>query len=262
MSFTEYYNSLKENPNNISYWYPKIKDCGILVPYTYIATVPEEVVKACFMEGKKQQECIDTIYNWVKNELMPAIPRTLRGLLFIKNGAFSNKFDFSTALARYNALDLTRSMIEINYASLMYETGGNTEIAIRNRIPHYPDVDPCIYNGMPLRNEYRIFYDFDTHRTLYIVNYWDWEYCHDAIAEYNITDKIIYESVYPKLSEHYEVNKYQVMQLVDDKMKNATDMTGIWSIDIMEANDQLWLIDMAVAEQSVYWDPVAAGIES
>lgn len=259
MSFTDYYNHLKENTNNISFWYPKIKDCGILTPNTFITDIPEEVLKACFMEGN-QQRCIDTVYNWVRDVLMPAIPQELRGLLFVKNGAYSNKFDFHTACARYNALEIARSIIEINYASLMFETGGNTEIAIRERIMHYEDIVPCIYNGMPLQNEYRVFFNFDTKKALYVVNYWDWDYCHDSISR-NISDKIIYEAHYGRLEEHYKANKDKIMQYVEDHMQNVTGLEGIWSVDIMEANDQLWLIDMAIGHRSAYWNPELAGVE-
>ena len=253
MSFTDYYNELKNNKNNISYWYPKIKNCGIHTPETFITEVPEVVVKACFMEGD-QQKCIDTIYNWVKTDLMDKIPSNLRGLLFIKNGAFSNKFDFNTACARYVALDITRSIIEINYTSFMFETGGNTELAIRERIMSNDNNTPCIYRGMPLHNEYRVFYDFDKNKALYVVNYWDWNYCHEAISR-DATDKIVYESVYPELEKHYNKNCNKVMQLVDDAMKKVTGLDGIWSVDIMEANNELWLIDMAVGNQSAYWNP-------
>jgi hypothetical protein len=259
MNFTDYYNGFKDNPNNISFWYPKIKDCGILTPNTYITDIPEEVLKACFMEGN-QQECIDTVYNWVKNELMPNLPNELRGLLFIKNGAFSNKFDFNTACARYSALDIARSIIEINYASLMFETGGNAEIAIRERIVSNEYFVPCIYNGMPFQNEYRIFYNFDTKKALYIVNYWDWKYCYDAISR-NITDKLVYECYYGRIQEHFEENRIRIMQYVEEHMQNVTGLEGIWSIDIMEANGNLWLIDMALGHCSAYWDPVLAGIE-
>ena len=259
MSFTDYYNHLKENPNNISFWYPKIKDCGIPTPKTYIIDIPEEVLIACFMDGDQKQN-MDIVYNWVKNELMTAIPEDLRGLLFIKNGAFSNKFDFNTACVRYSSLDIARSIIEINYASLMLETGGNTELAIRERILNQKEDVPCIYNGMPLRNEYRVFYNFDTKKALYVVNYWDWDYCYDAISR-NMSDKIIYESYYGRLKEHYETNKDKVMQYVEEHMQTVTGLDGIWSIDIMEANNNLWLIDMALGYRSAYWDPVKAGLQ-
>jgi hypothetical protein len=256
MSFTEYFNSFKENPNNISFWFPKVKDCGIRVPETYITEIPEDVFKACFMDHPLEDT--DTVYKWVKDELMPAIPETLRGLLFIKNGAYSNKFDFNTACVRYTALDIARSIIEINYASLMLGTGGNSEIAIRERIMHYDTITPCIYHDMPLQNEYRVFYDFDKKKALYVVNYWDWGYCHDAIAR-NISDKIVYEHYYGRLLENYEATKDSVMELVENHMQNV-ELTGIWSVDIMQANGDFWLIDMAVGHRSAYWDPVKAGV--
>jgi hypothetical protein len=113
---------------------------------------------------------------------------------------------------------------------------------------------------MPLQNEYRVFYDFDSKQPLYIVNYWDWGYCHDAISR-NITDKLVYECYYGRILEHYEENKDMVMEYVDKHMKNVTGLKGIWSVDIMEANGRFWLIDMAVGYDSAYWDPVLAGVE-
>lgn len=175
--FTHYYDSLKNNQNNISFWYPKIKSCE------------------------------------------------------------------------------TRSLIEINYASLMFETGGNTEVAIRERIIADESITPCIYNGMPLRNEYRVFYDFDKKKVLYIVNYWDWDFCHDAISR-NVTDKIVYEAAYPELSKRFAENKNSVKDIVKKAMEKVNGLTGIWSIDILADESQnLWLIDMAVGRQSAYWDP-------
>lgn len=251
--FTNYYESLKENPNNISYWYPKIKDCGMLVPETHIIQVPEDIVIAFFMEGDIQGN-MDKVYEWVKTEVMPSLPDTLKGLIFMKNGAFSNKFDFNTCAIRANTIEIARNLIEINYTSLMFDTGGNTEVAIRERILYDSTNTPCIYHGMPLRPEYRVFYDFDNKKALYVVNYWDWNYCHDAITR-DITDKVIYEAYYPTLEKHYAENCGFVMQYVEDHMQNVEGFTGIWSVDVLEDCGKLWLIDMALGHRSAYWDP-------
>lgn len=252
--FTNYYESLKNSQNNISFWYPKIKDCGILVPRTQIFEVPEYIVEAFFMEGDQQYK-MDEVYQWVKAELLPALIPELQGLIFIKNGAYSNKFDFHTCATRATAMDITRSLIEINYASLMFETGGNTEVAVRERIMSDESITPCIYNGMPLQNEYRVFYDFDKKKVLYIVNYWDWDFCYDAISR-NATDKMVYEATYPELSKRFEENKNSVKDIVKESMKKVNGLTGIWSIDILaDESKNLWLIDMAVGRQSAYWDP-------
>ena len=254
----DYYNDLKQDVHNVSYWFPKVKDCGIKVPETFIKVIPEELLPHLFMD--KPDEDINIIFNWVQSELIPDIPSTLRGLIFVKNGAFSNKFDFNTCSIRSNALELTRAIIEINYASLMFDTGGNTEIVIRKRIPFDERITSTIYHGMPLRNEYRVFYDFDNRKALYIANYWDWDYCHDAISR-NITDKLIYEKVYNSLAEHYVQNREKVMNLVEEHMKDV-DLTGIWSVDILEDEcHDFWLIDMALGYRSAYWNPEKAGIK-
>lgn len=245
-----YYQDLKDDVHNVSYWFPKVENCGIRVPQTFIKTVPEEIMFSFFME---KPDDMDKIYEWVKNELMPEIPMELKGLIFIKNGAFSNKFDFNTCAVVCNALNVTRAIIEINYASLMFETSGNAEIVIRERIDCDTRKVPCIYHGMPLRNEYRVFYDFDSRKACYIVNYWDWAYCHEGISR-DATDKIVYESVYSSLQEHYEQRKDEVMKLVEDHMKEV-DLSGVWSVDILEDEaGNFWLIDMALGYRSAYWD--------
>lgn len=258
MSFTDYYNFLKEDQNNISFWYPKIKDCGLLVPETFIITAPEDIVLSFSMEGN-MQENIDKVYQWVKVEVLPVLPENLRGLVFMKNGTFSNKFDFGTCAIRANGLEIARNLIEINYVSMMFETGGNTEVAFRERISYDPEKTPCIYHGMPLRNEYRIFFNFDTKKALYGVNYWDWDYCHDDISR-DFTDKIIYETVYPDIQKRFEANKDNVMMIVEEKMRNVEGLAGIWSVDILEDEEHsLWLIDMAVGCCSAYWNPELIG---
>lgn len=254
---SSYYDDLKNDVHNVSYWFPKVKDCGIKVPETFIKEIPESLFEHLFMD--KPDKDIGVIFKWVQEELIPNIPDTLRGLIFVKNGAFSNKFDFNTCSIRSNVLELTRAIIEINYASLMFDTGGNTEIVIRERIPFDESKTPTIYHGMPLRNEYRVFYDFDNKKALYVVNYWDHDYCYDAISR-NITDKIVYEKAYGPLSEHYMHNKEKVMSLINDHMKDIS-LTGIWSVDILEDEvGDFWLIDMALGYRSAYWDPKKAGV--
>ena len=258
LDISDFYNDLKQDVLNVSYWFPKIENCGIKVPQTFIKEIPVELFTHLFLDHP--EEDIDYIYNWVKNDLIPSIPEELHGLIFIKNGTFSNKFDFSTCCIRCNPLEITRSIAEINYASLMFDTGGNTEIVIRERIPYDNQKTMTIYNGMPLRNEYRAFYDFDNHKALYITDYWEWSYCHDAIS-CNATDKLVYEKAYNDLHTHYLINHEQVLKLVEEHMKDV-NLSGIWSIDLLEdKNKELWLIDMAIGHRSAYWDPKKAGIK-
>lgn len=255
MDFTDYYNDLKNNPNNMSNWLPAIIDCGLNIPKTMVFQVPEAVLQACFMEGEYQDN-FNTVYNWVVDEVMPKLKANyLTGLIFVKNGAFSNKYDFKSCAVRYNPLEIANSVIEINYASLTLDTGGNTEFIVRERIPYDDSKTATIYNGMPLRVEYRLFYDFDNHRAKYIVNYWDWDYCHNAISR-NLSDRIIYEHEYPALKESFESNKEEMVKYLHSHLKNVTGLTGIWSVDVMVDDKGLpWVIDMAQGHRSAYWDP-------
>ena len=252
LDISDFYNDLKQDVLNVSYWFPKIENCGIKVPQTFIKEIPVELFSHLFLDHP--EEDIDYIYNWVKNELMPSIPDDLRGLIFIKNGAFSNKFDFSTCSIRCNPLEITRSIAEINYASLMFDTGGNTEIVIRERIPFDERITPTIYHGMPLRNEYRVFYDFDNRKALYIANYWDWDYCHELICKKE-KDKNVYEKIYSKLHEEHERLEDKHLCSVSAALSRIEDLSGIWSVDFILEENRVWLIDMALGECSAYYEP-------
>lgn len=258
MSFTEYYNSFKTNPNNFSNWFPKVEHCGIKVPKSIIISVPEEVAYAYFMEH--QDKDIQTVMAWVKEYLMPLTKEVVgqSPYIFIKNGTFSDKFTFSNCRCRSTFPEITMSIIDINYASLMFGAAGISEIILREYIPANPAKTVCIYNGMPLRPEFRCFYDFDQRKLLYSKNYWDWDYCHEAIGR-DATDKFVYEHAYPYIEAEYGKRLPEVEKMVSDHMKNV-DLTGIWSVDILynEADDTYYLIDMAIAEQSAYWDPEKA----
>jgi hypothetical protein len=255
MEFSDFYKDLQADRNNMSYWLPKIQNQGLRIPKTCIIPMPEKVMDACFMDGDRKKN-MAVVGKWVTETVMPKLEEeSLTGLIFVKNGCFSNKFDFRSCSIIANPLALTASVIDINYQSFMFDAGGNTELAIRERIPYDEEKTPTIYNGLPLRNEYRIFYDFDNHKPLYIVNYWDWDYCHDSICRV-ASDRIIYESAYPELEEHYEKEKNTVLFYVNSGLKNVTGLSGIWSVDILEdESGTFWLIDMAVGQQSAYWDP-------
>lgn len=262
---SDYYNSLASDPNNMSFWLPKILEKGkfdsFQIPKTAIVSVPEEIIELFFMEkqGMTQNEIMLKIMEWVRDEFMPkAVDKIGEGMWFIKNGGFSNKFNFSTCKnVSANLLKLTANIIDINYTSFMFDTGGNTELIAREYLSANHDV-PCIYNGMPLRTEIRIFYDFDKHKTLYTANYWDYDYCHNEISK-NITDKIVYEVWYPTLEKRYEILKEKIIPIADAGLAEVDGLHGIWSIDFMEQfpNDEspLYLIDMAMAETSAYWNP-------
>lgn len=62
---------------------------------------------------------------------------------------------------------------------------------VRKFIESSAGMTPCIYNGLPLRPEFRVFYDFDARKPIFTANYWDYDYVYPHL--YHATDKIIFE---------------------------------------------------------------------
>lgn len=249
MDSYEFYAKFRNDINNFSYWYPKVQHCGIRVPKSVVISVPDDLMDAFYLDHPDKD--IPTIEEWVKNSVLPVIPDTLDAI-FVKNGTFSNKFHFSSCTPNTDLRSLTQAIIEIQEASLCFETGGNSEIVIRERIPEEEGL--ChIYHGMPLRPEFRVFYDFDVHRPLYVVNYWDRDYCHRHIARIP-EDAEQYDKAYPKIKDFFKAHADIVLQAVHEHMKDVTGLEGIWSIDIMFANHEYYLIDMAIGYRSAYYD--------
>ena len=246
----------RRDKNNFSFWFPKVENCGIKVPRSVVLIVPEEITHCFFMERKTDA---DDIAAWVRESVMPAI-KDLGSLLFIKNGGFSNKFDFRTCATRNNLYELVANICMINYQSLCFDTGGETELVIRQRIG-WSDGDKCyhIYNGMPLRPEFRVFYDFDRRKVLYSVNYWDYDHCNEAISR-DMTDGLAYNAAYHDIDAFFKENQKNVETIVDQHMSTVSGLDGIWSVDIMWYDNDYWLIDMAIGSASAYYDPKKCGI--
>lgn len=248
----EHYKDEINNPNNFSYWYPKVKDCGIKMSKTWIFKFTFEEWKT--IEAMEEKESREKALEILK-EKIEGNKEIKRGRLYnIKNGAFSNKFNANDCFSNY--YDIPRKFLNIQYAGMCYDADGTSEMIIREVIDYDPSVVPTIYNGLPLRPEYRVFVDFDNDNTLYIVNYWDYDYCYSHL---NKTDKIIFDYMRSYLESEFENNKDKVIELIENNLipynkKNEDRLTGIWSVDIMKADKDYYLIDMAIGCQSAYYD--------
>lgn len=266
--FMAMYNDFALDPNNMSFWLPKIMPAAheaLKIPKTAIVTVPPEVMELFFMEkqGMTTTEIAERIYNWVRDEFYPTAKTVVGdGLWFLKNGSFSNKFVFKNCRTLSSDLmKMTANIIDINYTSLCFDAGGTTEMIAREFIAPPKDI-PTIYEGMPLRCEIRIFYDFDNHKPLYHVNYWDWDYCNKDICR-DPTDAIVYKHECARLQTRYQQIAPVVTDIVAERMAKVDSLSGVWSIDVMENNEySLYLIDMAVGYRSAYWNPVKAGVSN
>jgi hypothetical protein len=235
----------RKHPNLLSNWYTKIKDVpGLKIPETAIIPVPFEVFAV--FENDEIDKGMEVIEAFVEAEI---IPRMDKRSWFIKNGCFSDKFDFQHAIT--NPGKVLDDFVDIQYNSACFETGGVSEIILREIIPWDEVKTATIYYGLPLRTEIRVFYDFDARRVLYAVNYWDFDYCRPYIC--SRTDQIIFDATKDEILAGYEKHKERVTNAVDAAMRDV-EMSGNWSIDILvDDRGNIWLIDMAQAERSAYW---------
>lgn len=238
----------KENPNNFSYWFVRLAhlDC---VPSSIVFKLPDWMLDAYLTPEDE-----DKVYAYFEKNVIPIVQQAFpSGECFMKNGCFSNKFDFSSAchLTDLSTDNIIKHFFNIENMALLYETNGDLEVVFRQYIKAN-EKTPTIYNGMPFRTELRAFYDFDKHEYLYDVFYWDWDYCHDKMPE---RDMDTYEKNYYYVCSDYEENQDFIKHFLEEKLKDV-DLKGKWSVDVLVDDDNnYWIIDMAIAERSAYWDP-------
>lgn len=114
---------------------------------------------------------------------------------------------------------------------------------------------------MPLHTEYRVFVDFDTKQILGIHPYWDSVVMKKRFAEdhslHDRHDYVSYSMHEQELYRRYEINKQTVLDNISSWLAEV-ELTGQWSIDIMQNGDDFWLIDMAVASESAFYKETVA----
>lgn len=276
-SYSDCISPERNRENLFSFWYPKVMDAGIDTPKTIFfklptVTVEDRVAAAAADEANNKSAVplsvrlqrsfymddpmsdVDCIQGWLDKEVIPVLEEErMTGKLFVKNGTFSNKFWANKSCIVEGLSGLADAVAMINYNALLVSAGGTEELVIREFIGYDGRKTACIYNGLPLRPEFRVFYDFDERKPIFVVNYWDTEYMMANL--YDMTDKLVFSHEAKQLECQYDNHKDQVVSLVSDAMKNVTGLTGQWSVDIMwdERKKKYWLIDMAIAQTSAYW---------
>ena len=143
----------REYPENFSNWYPKIKSFG---EFAHVNIISNQIFTFEETEIMQKTDNIDKVdWNEINNILKPTLEKMDKHKIYnIKNGCFSNKFNFETCMATKQ--NLAEKLWRINESSCMYDTGGYTELVVRELIPYDYINTLAIYNGMPLREEVRL----------------------------------------------------------------------------------------------------------
>ncbi len=256
----DFYETTRKNPNNFSHWYLVLQkafsicNTELKLPDSLVFQLLDEVISAGFMDHPSEDR--EMMLKFVQEKVFPELHSIAGHEVFVKNGTFSDKFEGHYPNTFKSPEDITDAFLHINYQALCLDAFGFTEMVIRKKCPFNREKTPCIYSGLPFRPEFRVFYDFHKHQVLYSVNYWDWDYCHDAISR-NATDRIIYEAIYPYIFSFYEANRKKVEEEIGRLLSHVKESdigSRFWSVDVMYDDiSTFWLIDMAVAEQSAYW---------
>ena len=132
---------------------------------------------------------------------------------------------------------------------------------------YIPDLEgnPCIYQGLPLHTEYRLFVDFDTDEVLGIAPYWDpaimkerFGHREDADSPHNIHDYEIFLMHEKVLMSRYEISRNTVVEHMK-KMLPQVNLEGQWSVDIMQNGEDFYIIDMALAVNSALKECIPKG---
>lgn len=119
---------------------------------------------------------------------------------------------------------------------------------------------------MPLHTEYRAFVDFDTDELIGIVPYWDAETMKRRFSQGSDADTadmkhdyIIYCKEEERLRKTFDANKDLVCEHLRRLIPDV-ELSGQWSLDIMQNGDDFWLIDMALAFNSAFVDKMPVKI--
>lgn len=268
------YQILSMNRNSIGNWLPALIEANkngnfFKIPSTKILKVPIPVLQLTRLE---YMDLTRTTKEIINRYIYKVFDLNDENDYFIKTGTYSSKFDFRNAkVTKGNEVhDLGEYLLFIHYQALLmasplngksiYGVSTTNEWVVREWIEDKEN-NPTIYHGLPLHTEFRVFVDCDSKEVLSIENYWKPEVMEKRFSENRgdgIDDK--HDSVTfllnkERLCKRYEDNKEKVIEEIK-KILPDLNLKGQWSIDIMLNGDDFWLIDMAIAENSFYYDSI------
>ena len=269
------YEIIGTNPNSMGYWLPKLvlaceEQDFFRIPTTTVAKVPMTLLQ---LTRQEYGEMTPTTLNIVNQWAHESFGLNNEKEYFIKTGTYSSKFDFRNAHVHgvKEVRELGEYLLFIHYQALqmasplcspcIYGVSTTNEWVVREFIPDKEN-NPCIYKGLPLHTEYRVFVDCDWVEVIGITPYWEpdtmkkrFGQSKDSDSPHQLHDYVIYSAHEETLMRRYHENKDAVVEHIK-KILPRLNLRGQWSIDIMQNGDDFWIIDMALAENSAYYDCV------
>ena len=272
------YAMIDTNPNSMGNWLPYItaavdNEGFFKIPATKIIKLPISLLQ---LTRQEYMSLSKTTFDIVNEYCYNAFGLEDDKEYFIKTGTYSSKFDFRNArvssakeihelgeyllFIHWQALQMAHYDLSGRKQPSIYGVSTTTEWVVREFIPDIEN-NLTIYHGLPLRTEYRAFVDFDTKQVLGIHSYWDPDVMEKNFAKKLDTDidakhdYITYIANKDGLMARYEANKDTVIEHLASILPDI-NLHGQWSIDIMQNGKDFYIIDMAIAERSAFYECV------
>ena len=274
------YEIIGTNRNSMGYWLPPllegVKHQGFFrVPETSVVKVPIPLLQLTRLPYDGLHPSTIKILD---RYCMRAFNLDVRKDYFIKTGTYSSKYDFRNAkvTGEKEVRELGEYLLFIHFQAcqmaspftepaVIYGVSTTNEWVVREFIPDRAKL-PCIYNGMPLRTEYRVFVDFDAKTVLGMNPYWDpdvmkqrFGHERDANSPHQRPDYVIYRTREDDMMDEYHRNEPLIREKIGE-MLGYVPLEGQWSIDIMQDGSDFYIIDMALAANSALSECVPAGL--
>lgn len=267
------YRMLDLNPAGMGHWLLALAKANegktfFRIPKTTIAKVPMTLLQLSRVEYESLTAAtLDVVDRWAQ----AAFGLNPDGEYFIKTGTFSSKYDYRNAhvTGPHEVAQIGEYLLYIQSQAVemagplnepaMHGVSTTNEFVVREYVPDRLDL-PTIYMGLPLRCEYRCFIDCDTKELLGIHPYWDPKVMNHRFRDWPDSDNphmrhdaVTYKLREPSLMREYEATKDLVAAHIGELLPGL-ELAGQWSLDVMKDDDDYWLIDMAPAERSTYYE--------
>lgn len=270
------YEMIGTNRNSMGHWLPQLVEACrgqdfFKIPATVIAKVPLTLLQLTRLEYTAHTPTtLAIVDHWAYEAFRLDESKDY----FVKIGTYSSKFDFRNCRVRSakEVHELGEYLLYVHFQALqmaspltmphpIYGMSTTNEWVVREYIPD-KEKNPAIYYGMPLHTEFRVFVDCDTDEVIGIVPYWEPEtmkqrfgHEEDANSPHQLHDYVIYKAHEETLMRRYEEHKDEVVERIRAILP-ALDLMGQWSVDVMLNGSDFWIIDMALAERSYFYDCV------
>lgn len=263
------YEMLGINPNAMGNWLPALinpvsEQNFFKIPKTTIVIVPLTMLQ---LTRLGYETINDTTFKIVNDYCKRVFKLKSDGDYFIKTGTYSSKYDFRNAhvTTEKEINELGEYLLYIqNQACMMagpltspciYGVSTTNEWVVRDFIKDKEN-NGQIYHGLPLHTEYRAFIDFDTDEVIGISPYWEPELMKKRFSKNEdsndpdmIHDYISFKRMEDTMMTRYNENKDMIISKLEEVIPNI-NLSGQWSLDIMQNGNDFWIIDMALAYNS------------